>query len=794
MTAETAGALPGVSILTGDGQPPADAALLALAASHRLELLLYSRLVREERTASRVRAMAIAALDLAGERNKQFLGELHHLSERLAEAEIRALPLKGPLLAQFLWDDPALRRCRDIDILLPEGEIAKALPILEAAGYRAVSPPSALLRQVELWNESNRLTLDLHWNITHGELPFQLDFDRLWDERQEISYDGMTFPIASPEWLFMFSSLYLVKSHPWPELLYLSDLARLVHRFTHLDWGRIDEIARRTGTQRICCVALAVVESLGRCVIPAQARAHFPADRTVLALARRLGGAATRPATPDDPADLNAAAARRLRRLLAHARFRERPTDKARVGLGLLFLGFAAGGDIPGRSHTPLRLDRIACLGGAAAARAGTGLLQIASPRASALCPAEGIRFYPLEDAGVVLSIRQQALFALSPSAAFVWRALQDGNSPRKVVRLLAALSGQSVAEVGAQVADTLSQWRLNGLLGDSGSPDSAGDSGPSAPEAPVEKQPPPRGIRAPRRSLPLQYYRQLDTVFEIALPDDRLAVAVQSAIEHLATSEAPQIAVSVEPYPAGYLIVVDGKTEDYCATADSVVPTLKAILATTAINRTDFGLYIHGAMLRDGGNAVLLPAPPQSGKTCLAAALARRGLTFCTDETTLLDRHCFAARGLPAALAVKAAAWDLLQPLYPELRVLPAHRRADGKIVKYLPPPMKPGTGELDRPCRVRTIIFPRYVHDASNALVPLARVEALRLLMEECVAMRLGLEEDEVQGLIDWIAAISCYALTYSDLSAAVELVTPCLPGAVNWLSQGTQPRYLA
>src|SRR5512138_149863 len=526
-TAEMASAPPGVLLLAGDGRPPADATLVARAASHRLELLLYSRLLQEDRIASRVRAMAIGALEKASEQNRQYLGELQRLTLRLAEAGIRVMPLKGPVLAQFLWDDPALRRCRDIDILLPAEEIARALPILEGAGYRAVSPPGGLLRQVELWNERKRLTLDLHWNVTHREMPFPLDFSRLWDERREISCGGVTFPVASPEWLVIFSSLYLVKGHPWPELLYLSDLARLVHRFSDVDWGRVDEIARWTGTRRICRVALALVETLTDSVIPAQARALFPTDRTVVALMRRLAGAAARPTPPNDPADLGAAALRRLRRLLAHARFRERPTDKARVGFGFLLLCFGAGGDVPGGSHTPLRFQRLARLGGMAAARAGKSLLEAASPWAAAACPAAGTRFYPLEDAGVVLLVRQQALFALSPSAAFVWRALQDGSSPRQVVRLLATLSGQPMAAVGAQVTDTLYQWRLNGLLDDGSSPDSAGDAGPSAPTIPAEEKKPPRVARSPVKSPRPRCYRLLDTVFEIALADDALAVAL---------------------------------------------------------------------------------------------------------------------------------------------------------------------------------------------------------------------------------------------------------------------------
>src|SRR3546814_11497673 len=92
--------------------------------------------------------------------------------------------------------------------------------------------------------------------------------------------------------------------------------------------------------------------------------------------------------------------------------------------------------------------------------------------------------------------------------------------------------------------------------------------------------------------------------------------------------------------------------------------------------------------MLQEGGNALLLPAPPQSGKTCLAAVLAKAGMAYCTDETTLLDPQSFAARGLRTAMAVKASGWHVLQPFYPALEALLVHRRAAGKSVKSLRTP----------------------------------------------------------------------------------------------------------
>ncbi|HEY9549644.1 MAG TPA: hypothetical protein VIR45_09090, partial [Kiloniellaceae bacterium] len=209
-----------------------------------------------------------------------------------------------------------------------------------------------------------------------------------------------------------------------------------------------------------------------------------------------------------------------------------------------------------------------------------------------------------------------------------------------------------------------------------------------------------------------------LNTVVEIGLPAGGLTEAFDSALGHLAVTKDPDFNLSVIRAASEFLIIAEGCIIDRCSFAAAVVPTVKSAICTDVINREDFGLYVHAAMLRGTAGAMLLPAPPQSGKTCLAAALAKAGLTYCSDETTLLDPQRFNARGLRTALTVKTGAWQLLQPLYPELRALPAHRRGDGKIVKYLRPPGPAVGADAGAPCRVSSIVFPRYVAGSTTEL----------------------------------------------------------------------------
>ncbi len=215
---------------------------------------------------------------------------------------------------------------------------------------------------------------------------------------------------------------------------------------------------------------------------------------------------------------------------------------------------------------------------------------------------------------------------------------------------------------------------------------------------------------------------------------------------------------------------MIDGLIAASCSDPEEIASTLKAQLVVAALNHYPLGAYLHAAVMRTGGGCLLLPARPGSGKTTLAAGLARVGFAYHTDEVAVLDRDRLAVRGLPMCLTLKEGAWTLLAPLYPAISSLPVHQRVDGKAVRYLPPPVQIGDPALDRHWPVRWIVFPRYRPGAPTRLEPVRRTEALRRLLDECLALRLVLDEERVAQLVRWIGDIACLELEYGDLDQAV------------------------
>jgi hypothetical protein len=367
----------------------------------------------------------------------------------------------------------------------------------------------------------------------------------------------------------------------------------------------------------------------------------------------------------------------------------------------------------------------------------------------------------------LLLDARGSRLFAFSTTATFLWCQLEDGLARPAVIGAYARTFGTTEGTAAEAVDGLVSDWRALALLEgapDPGEVDPIGGSSISTVMFDGRFEP------VATRSL-----RMLDTCFRLGFSSASQLRAAEAVLSPFLTETAgpSPVAVLVVEDGAGALIVIDGAIVASCSGASELVSTLKAELVVSALNRYPLGIYLHAAVMRTGDGCLLLPARPGSGKTMLAAGLASAGFAYHSDEVAVLDGDRLAARGLPLCLTLKEGAWTTLAALDPEIASLPTHHRVDGKIVRYLPPPVRRGDPDLDRHWPVRWVIFPRYRVGAVNRLVPVRRTEALSRLLDECLALRLALNDDLVEQLVRWIADIECFELEHDDLDAAVSAV---------------------
>ena len=190
--------------------------------------------------------------------------------------------------------------------------------------------------------------------------------------------------------------------------------------------------------------------------------------------------------------------------------------------------------------------------------------------------------------------------------------------------------------------------------------------------------------------------------------------------------------------------------------------------------------LTLHAASLERGGGALILPAPPGSGKSTLCAALALRGWRLLSDELTLIETDTLQARALARPINLKNAAIELIRQFEPGTRWGPiAFDTVKGRVTHLCPPPES--VRRVHEPAQPRWIVFPRYQPGAEPLLTPRGKVATFTHFAENAFnyAILGELGFDTVARLLD---QCECHDFVYSRLDDALEVF--------EWLAESPSP----
>jgi hypothetical protein len=210
----------------------------------------------------------------------------------LEAAGLAAIPYKGPALAVFLFQDLALREFDDIDLLIERRNAVRAKRVLTQLGYavrRRIADrwdyAWALLHQeFALAVPHHRFDVDLSWRAGpwYWRLP---DFPAsMWERLGWLTVLGSRVPWLAAEDLLLILCLHGSK-HRWEELKWLVDVAELLRIRPDLDWHRLTDEARRTGSDRMLAVCLLLASDLLDAPVPAEVLDDLRATPSVPSLA-----------------------------------------------------------------------------------------------------------------------------------------------------------------------------------------------------------------------------------------------------------------------------------------------------------------------------------------------------------------------------------------------------------------------------------------------------------------------------------------------------------------------------
>lgn len=178
--------------------------------------------------------------------------------------------------------------------------------------------------------------------------------------------------------------------------------------------------------------------------------------------------------------------------------------------------------------------------------------------------------------------------------------------------------------------------------------------------------------------------------------------------------------------------------------------------------------LMIHAAVLERNGRAVILPAPPGSGKSTLCAALAHRGWRLLSDELTLLRLDSGLVTPSVRPVSLKNASIAVIRAYLDNPVLSPSvDDTAKGTVALLMPPAEAVARGE--EPARPAWVVFPKYQAGSPSIMETLPKARTHMELAENSFNYSLL----AVRGF-DALAALTdscgCYRYTYSLLDDAM------------------------
>ena len=178
--------------------------------------------------------------------------------------------------------------------------------------------------------------------------------------------------------------------------------------------------------------------------------------------------------------------------------------------------------------------------------------------------------------------------------------------------------------------------------------------------------------------------------------------------------------------------------------------------------------LLIHSAVLERGGRALLMPAPPGSGKSTLCAALAHRGWRLLSDELGLLDMSTGLVHGMARPINLKNASIPVIRAFAPDAHFSASMPNTSKGTVALVRPPQDAIEHRLT-PAQPAWVVLPAWRADAPAQLMPIERSRAFMDLAEQSFNYDIhGLKGFQAVGRL--VDACDCYRFEYSRLDEAV------------------------
>ena len=262
--------------------------VLRLAEHHGVLPLAARNLIEHARGLPREIEHALrSAYEANLRRSLWFTAELARIMQHFERRQLRAIPYKGPALAQALYRDVGLRSYSDLDFLISPTDFVRAKQALAEIGY---NPSAELTPATErFWlragyersfgSPAGKNLVELQWALLPNFYAVDLPVEGLLARSRPTLVGGHQVPGLSPEDSVLVLCLHAAK-HLWTRLIWLADIAETL-RSESIDYSAVRSQASALGIARILGVSFWLVKNVLQARIPKPAEEMIAADPRV---------------------------------------------------------------------------------------------------------------------------------------------------------------------------------------------------------------------------------------------------------------------------------------------------------------------------------------------------------------------------------------------------------------------------------------------------------------------------------------------------------------------------------
>ena len=269
--------------------------LLELSQYHGLVPVVFRRLSVEMDTARSPGLELLRQQDTANTHRTLWLTlELLNIHRHLQARGLEVLPYKGPILADTLYGNVALRQFSDLDLLIRSDDLPMIKTALAELGYQ---PGGRLAQAAErdylksgyeytFDGARGRNLLEIKWQILPRFYAIGFDVNDFFTRAATVTINGQRLRTLCDQDLMLVLCVHAAK-HAWKQISWLCDIVQL-SRSRGLDWAALRAEAGRLGISRIVAVTFLLAHKLLGAALPPQLALELESEKNADPLAERI--------------------------------------------------------------------------------------------------------------------------------------------------------------------------------------------------------------------------------------------------------------------------------------------------------------------------------------------------------------------------------------------------------------------------------------------------------------------------------------------------------------------------